>query len=131
LAGLYVERTGDESILEELWPAIDAALGWIDGPGDPDGDGFREYRRASEKGLANQGWKDSFDAIFHADGTLVEGDIALAEVQGYVFAAKLAAARCANRMGLEQRAKELEHQGAVMKKRFQETFWCPELDTFA
>jgi glycogen debranching enzyme len=131
LAGAYLDRTGDIDTIVALWPAIEAALSWIDRYGDADGDGFVEYRRATEKGLANQGWKDSFDAIFHADGTLVEGDIALAEVQGYVFAAKLAAARCADRMGLEQRAKELEHQGAVLKKRFQETFWCPELDTFA
>ena len=64
--------------------------GWIDGPGDPDRDGFVEYRRATEQGLANQGWKDSHDAIFHADGRLAEGHIALAEVQGYVFAAKRA-----------------------------------------
>ncbi len=82
LAGLYVERTGDEQTLIELWPSIEAALGWIDGPGDPDRDGFVEYRRASEQGLANQGWKDSYDAIFHADGRLAEGYIALAEVQG-------------------------------------------------
>ena len=99
LAGLYVERTGDEATLAELWPAIEAALGWIDGAGDPDGDGFVEYQRASEKGLANQGWKDSYDAIFHADGRLAEGYIALAEVQGYVFAAKRLAARCALRLG--------------------------------
>src|SRR6266446_5487303 len=82
LAGLYVERTGDEATLAELWPAIEAALRWIDGPGDPDKDGFVEYQRASEQGLANQGWKDSYDAIFHADGRLAEGYIALAEVQG-------------------------------------------------
>ena len=100
LAGLYVERTGDEETLDELWPAIEAALGWIDGAGDPDGDGFVEYQRAAEQGLANQGWKDSYDAIFHADGRLAEGYIALAEVQGYVFAAKRVAARCALRMGL-------------------------------
>jgi glycogen debranching enzyme len=81
LAGLYVERTGDEDTLAELWPAIEAALQWIDGPGDPDKDGFVEYQRATEQGLANQGWKDSFDAIFHADGRLAEGYIALAEVQ--------------------------------------------------
>ena len=67
---------------------IEAALDWIDGPGDPDGDGFVEYMRASEHGLANQGWKDLHDAIFHADGRLAEGAIALAEVQGYVYAAK-------------------------------------------
>src|SRR5436853_4455911 len=57
LAGLYVERTGDEATLAELWPAIEAALQWIDGPGDPDKDGFVEYQRATEQGLANQGWK--------------------------------------------------------------------------
>ncbi len=95
LAGLYVERTGDDETLAELWPAIEAALRWIDGAGDPDQDGFVEYQRASEQGLANQGWKDSYDAIFHADGRLAEGYIALAEVQGYVFAGKQLAARCA------------------------------------
>ena len=58
LAGLYAERTGDLETLTALWPAIEAALGWIDGLGDRDGDGFVEYRRASEQGLANQGWKD-------------------------------------------------------------------------
>src|SRR3984957_3058950 len=73
LAGLYVERTGDEETLAELWPAIEAALHWIDGAGDPDQDGFVEYQRASEQGLANQGWKDSYDAIFHADGRLPAG----------------------------------------------------------
>src|SRR6267142_2074531 len=97
LAGLYVERTGDEETLAELWPAIEAALDWIDGAGDPDKDGFVEYQRASEQGLANQGWKDSYDAIFHADGRLAEGYIALSEVQGYVFAGKHLAARCARR----------------------------------
>ncbi len=75
---------------------------WIDGPGDPDRDGFVEYRRASEQGLANQGWKDSYDAIFHADGRLAEGYIALAEVQGYVYAGKQLAARCALRLGLPE-----------------------------
>ena len=105
LAGLYVERTGDEATLAELWPAIEAALQWIDGPGDPDKDGFVEYQRATEQGLANQGWKDSFDAIFHADGRLAEGYIALAEVQGYVFAGKQLAARCARRLGLNDRAQ--------------------------
>ena len=117
LAGLYVERTGDDATLGELWPAIEAALRWIDGPGDPDGDGFVEYQRATEQGLANQGWKDSYDAIFHADGQLAEGYIALAEVQGYVFAAKQLAARCARRLGLVDKADELEHAGASSWRR--------------
>jgi glycogen debranching enzyme len=69
LAGLYAERTGDWGLVQELWPAIANALAWIDGPGDPDGDGFVEYHRATEQGLANQGWKDSIDAVFHADAS--------------------------------------------------------------
>src|ERR1700685_3895085 len=99
LAGLYLERTGDIDTIAALWPAIEAALAWIAGPGDPDGDGFVEYKRATEQGLANQGWKDSHDAIFHADGQLAEGNIALAEVQGYVYAAKRSVARVAHRPG--------------------------------
>src|SRR5688500_1601210 len=91
LAGLYVQRTGDIEILRVLWPHIAAALNWTDRFGALDGDGFIEYHRMTEEGLANQGWKDSQDAVFHADGRLAEGPIALAEVQGYVYAAKLAA----------------------------------------
>jgi glycogen debranching enzyme len=131
LAGLYVERTGDEATLAELWPAIEAALQWIDGPGDPDGDGFVEYQRATEQGLANQGWKDSYDAIFHADGQLAEGYIALAEVQGYVFAGKRLAARCARRLGLIERAATLESEALLLADRFEEAFWCEELGTYA
>ena len=116
LAGLYAERTGDDETLRELWPAIEAALGWIDGPGDPDRDGFTEYDRRTEKGLANQGWKDSYDAIFHADGRLAEGPIALAEVQGYVFAAKQIAARCALRLGHAQLAERLERGGGTARR---------------
>jgi glycogen debranching enzyme len=131
LAGLYVERTGDEGLLAQLWPAIEAALQWIDGPGDPDDDGFVEYRRASELGLANQGWKDSFDAIFHADGRLAEGHIALAEVQGYVFAAKRLAARCAWRLGRLDMVKKLEADAQALAERFEAAFWCEELGTYA
>jgi glycogen debranching enzyme len=131
LAGLYVERTGDEETLAELWPSIEAALGWINGPGDPDRDGFVEYRRASEQGLANQGWKDSYDAIFHADGRLAEGYIALAEVQGYVYAAKRLAARCASRLGKSERADELEIEAQQLAKRFEKAFWCDDLGTYA
>lgn len=131
LAGLYVERTGDEETLVELWPSIEAALGWIDGAGDPDRDGFVEYRRATEKGLANQGWKDSYDAIFHADGRLAEGYIALAEVQGYVFAGKRLAARCALRLGKSDMAHKLEAEADLLARRFEEAFWCEELGTYA
>jgi glycogen debranching enzyme len=131
LAGLYVERTGDDETLAELWPSIEAALRWIDGAGDPDRDGFVEYQRASEQGLANQGWKDSYDAIFHADGRLAEGYIALAEVQGYVFAGKRLAARCALRLGKMEMAQRLEAEAQRLAERFEEAFWCEELGTYA
>jgi glycogen debranching enzyme len=131
LAGHYFERTGDEATLAELWPSIEAALQWIDGPGDPDGDGFVEYQRATEKGLANQGWKDSFDAVFHADGRLAEGHIALCEVQGYVFAAKRLLARVARRLGFADRADRLDAEAERLQERFEEAFWCEEFGTYA
>jgi glycogen debranching enzyme len=131
LAGMYVERTGDIATLRELWPAIEAGLAWIDGPADSDGDGFIEYYRATEQGLANQGWKDSFDAVFHADGRLAEGPIALAEVQAYVFAAKRLAAQSARRLGKLEVASALEKQAARLQEKFEAAFWIPHLETYA
>ncbi len=131
LAGMYAERTGDDAIIVELWPAIEAALAWIDGAGDPDGDGFLEYYRATERGLANQGWKDSQDAIFHADGRLAQGPIALAEVQGYVYCAKQVLARCIERLGWGERAQRLKAEADQLAERFDASFWCPELGTYA
>jgi glycogen debranching enzyme len=130
LAGLYFERTGDIKSLAELWPAIEAALAWIDGPADRDGDGFIEYA-GSERGLVNQGWKDSGDAIFHADGRLASGPIALAEVQAYVFAAKRLIARCARRLGYSDRADVLEQQSRQLAERFEAAFWCDDLQMYA
>lgn len=131
LACLYAERTGDETTLRELWPNIEAALGWIDGPGDKDGDGFVEYHRATEQGLANQGWKDSYDAIFHADGRLAEGPIALCEVQGYVFAAKRFASRAARSLGRYDRAEALDAQATKLADMFDAAFWRPQLGCYA
>ena len=128
---LYVERTGDEETLRTLWPHIEAALAWIDGPGDPDRDGFIEYHRASEQGLANQGWKDSHDAIFHSDGRLAEGPIALIEVQGYVYAAKRLAATAARKLGRHEHAKTLDAQATTLADAFDRAFWQPELGTYA
>jgi glycogen debranching enzyme len=131
LASLYVQRTGDIETLRVLWPHVLAALQWIDGPGDPDGDGFVEYYRMTEQGLANQGWKDSQDSIFHADGRLAEGPIALAEVQGYVYAAKRTAAQCARMLGQHDLAATLEKAAARLAARFEEKFWCPQIETYA
>ena len=101
LAGDYLARSGDIDTIRAIWPNVKAALAWIDDHGDVDGDGFVEYARMTERGLANQGWKDSFDSIFHADGSAAEGPIALCEVQAYVFAAKRAAAEMAEALGEE------------------------------
>jgi len=131
LAGLYYKRTGDMETLGVLWPHIDAALQWIDGPGDADGDGFVEYYRATEQGLANQGWKDSHDAVFHADGRLADGPIALVEVQGYVYAAKRLAAYCARDLGHVVLAGVLDEQASSLAARFDEAFWCPAIDSYA
>jgi glycogen debranching enzyme len=131
LAGLYTEHTGDVETLRELWPNIEAALGWIDGLGDPDRDGFVEYQRANESGLVNQGWKDSHDAIFHADGSLAQGPIALCEVQGYVYAAKRLAALGARRLGKHARGATLDAEAETLARRFEVAFWCEDIGTYA
>jgi glycogen debranching enzyme len=131
LAGLYTEHTGDVETLRALWPNVEAALAWIDGPADADGDGFVEYSRADETGLANQGWKDSQDAVFHADGALAQGPIALCEVQGYVYAAKRLAALGARRLGKHALGDALDAQAAALAAQFEAAFWCEDLGTYA
>lgn len=131
LAGYYARRTGDYELIAELWPNIERALAWIDGPGDLDGDGFVEYARHTEKGLSNQGWKDSHDSVFHADGRLADGPIALVEVQAYVYAARRLAAHCARRLGMTDRANALARQAEELRQKFEDAFWCPEIGTYA
>jgi glycogen debranching enzyme len=131
LAGAYAQRTGDYAFIRELWPTIERALAWIDGPADPDGDGFVEYARSCETGLANQGWKDSHDSVFHADGRLAIGPIALVEVQGYVYAAKRLAAACARKLDIPERAAELDAEADLLRRRFEDAFWCEEIGTYA
>jgi glycogen debranching enzyme len=131
LAGAYYERTGDLEFIRTIWPNILAALNWIDRYGDRDGDGFVEYARSTETGLAQQGWKDSHDSIFHSDGCLAEAPIALCEVQGYVYDAKMRASRLAVLFGEHELARELERSAIVLKKRFDEVFWCEEIGSYA
>jgi glycogen debranching enzyme len=130
LAGEYYERTGDRAFVESLWPNVEAALSWIDRYGDSDSDGFVEYQRQSRDGLLHQGWKDSDDAIFHADGSPANGPIALCEVQGYVYAAKKAGAMLAAGLGLTKRASELGWQAEGLRERFERAFWCEDLSTY-
>lgn len=131
LAAAYYERTGDSAFIESIWPNLELALQWIDQYADVDGDGFVEYYRRSPKGLVHQGWKDSKDAVFHADGSLAEGPIALCEVQGYVYAAKQLAAELAAMLGHHQRALDLQQQAQTLQERFNQVFWCEELGTYA
>ncbi len=131
LAGEYLERTGDQEFVSALWPAIERALEWIDTYGDIDGDGFVEYQRRSATGLVQQGWKDSQDSVFHADGTLAEAPIALCEVQAYVYRARLAAADIAAFIGDPGRADALRAQAEELRQKFEESFWLDDLSTYA
>lgn len=131
LAGAYLERTDDVETIREIWPNIQAALKWIDEFGDSDGDGFVEYSRKSSSGLTNQGWKDSYDSIFHANGELAKAPIALVEVQAYVYGAKRRAAEIAMRLGYGELAEELSGQAELLRKRFHEAFWSDEIGTYA
>jgi glycogen debranching enzyme len=131
LAGMYFDRTGDTETLAPIWPNIKAALHWIEAFGDKDGDGFVEYARQSETGLVNQGLKDSYDSIFHANGALAEGPIALCEVQGYVFSAKTHAAKLAHQLGDLILESKLLAEAQCLQEKFDAAFWCDELGTFA
>jgi len=131
LAGEYLHATGDLELIRKLWPHFQAALAWIDRYGDRDGDGFVEYARRSRTGLSNQGWKDSFDAVFHADGRLAEGPIALCEVQAYVFAARRAMGLMASALGDEVLAREQASRAEELCRRFEAAYWCEDLSNYA
>lgn len=130
LAGAYYERTGDRKLIESIWPNLELAGEWIDKFGDSDHDGFVEYLKHSPEGLIQQGWKDSDNSVFHADGTVPEGPNALCEVQGYVYAAKRALSRLASVLGKESWAAKLIHQSAELKKKFNQIYWNERLSTF-
>ncbi|HEV3023076.1 MAG TPA: amylo-alpha-1,6-glucosidase, partial [Pirellulales bacterium] len=131
LAGAYYERTGDREFIESIWPNVEAALSWIERYGDRDADGFVEYDRQSADGLLHQGWKDSDDAVFHADGSLARGPIAPCEVQGYVYAAWRSGAALAATLGQSERATDLGRCAEALRQRFDEAFWCEDLSTYA
>jgi glycogen debranching enzyme len=131
LAAAYYLRTRDREFIESIWQGIELALNWIDQYGDPDHDGFVEYHRQSPKGLVQQGWKDSQDSIFHADGTLAESPIALCEVQGYVYSAKRGIARVAAELGRPEIGRRLSEDARVLRERFERAFWCERISSYA
>ncbi len=130
-AARYFVHTGDRAFIEQLLPHIERALEWMQRYGDRDEDGLIEYRRESPNGLTNQGWKDSWDSVFHADGTLAEPPIAMCEVQGYAYAALRGAALISRAFGRDARASDLERRARALKARFEDAFWSERLGTYA
>ena len=126
LVGKHAAWTGDLGLFKELRPQIEAALTWIEQYGDKDGDGYVEYECTTEKGLANQGWKDSGDGIVNADGSLATPPIALIEVQGYVYEAKREMAALFRRVGETERADQLQREAQELRARVNRDFWVSD-----
>jgi glycogen debranching enzyme len=120
-----------DELVDRLLPSADRALDWIENFGDRDGDGYVEYERRTGHGLANQGWKDSWDAVRHADGALAVAPIALCEVQGYVYAAYVARAHLAHEAGDGPTFERYRDKARDLRRRFNEDFWLDELGTYA
>ena len=130
LAGAYLARTDDLATLQRLRPHVEAALDWMQRDGDRDGDGFIEYGRRQNTGLANQGWKDSQDSIFHADGRMAEGPIALVEVQAYAYGAWQAAEEIMRRLGDSEAADRYRARAEELRQAFDRAFFDAELGTY-
>jgi glycogen debranching enzyme len=122
---------GDARLLERFRGTAERCLAWIDRYGDPDGDGFQEYRRRSEHGYENMGWKDAGDAVVYPDGSQVKQPKALCELQGYAYDARRRMAEIYGALGLPDRAYELRRQAAELRDRFNDRFWLPELGCYA
>ena len=131
LAGAYYRRTADLAYIESLWPAIELACNWMNQFGDRDQDGFIEYFHQSPKGLTNQGWKDSGESIFHADGSPAQGSIALCEVQGYAYNARLSVAEMAQALGRKDTARIKREEAEKLKENFERAFWCDAIGNYA
>jgi glycogen debranching enzyme len=121
---------GDLEVLRRYLPNAEAALRWMDASGDLDGDGFQEYRTRSRHGYYNQGWKDAGDAIPNADGTLASLPIALCELQGYAYDAKLRMADVYDLLDRPRRATRLRREAKELFERFNETFWWEAEGTY-
>lgn len=130
LAGAYAERTGDMALIDALWPALQAATAWMEHFGDTNGDGLIDYARGRESGLANQGWKDSQDSVFHADGRFPNGPIALIEVQGYAFLAYRAMAGFAALREDTEAARRWADRAEHIRETVERRFWMDEHDFY-
>jgi glycogen debranching enzyme len=130
LMGEYVTWTGDIDLFKELREHMEQALQWIDQYGDSDGDGYVDYHTASDQGLVNQGWKDSIDAIMNSDGSFAKPPVALVEVQGYVYRAKLALAELYECIGMADRATDLRSRADAFRSSFNRDYWNAKLGTY-
>ncbi len=130
LAGAYAERTGDTALIDEIWPALQLAADWVARHCDNNPNSLLDYQRATEHGLANQGWKDSHDSVFHADGSFPIGPIALVEVQAYASTAFATMARLAHQRGETQRADEYERRARHIRDKVEALYWIPEAEFY-
>ncbi len=131
LAGRYFRRTGDIAFIERLWPALRRATGWIERSCDADPDGLLAYARGEASGLSNQGWKDSGDSVFHEDGRLAEGPLALVEVQGYAWEALQSMALLALERGEVEAAAAWRARAQALRDTVEARYWDAALDFYA
>ncbi|UZQ55296.1 amylo-alpha-1,6-glucosidase [Trichothermofontia sichuanensis B231] len=126
----YYAWTGDRAFVEQYWPQAEAAMAWIDRNCAASG-GYLTYERKSAGGLRNQGWKDSEDCIVNAKGELATGAIALAEVQGYVYAARMRLSQLAQVLQKPDLRDRWQQAAQTLKAQFERDFWLPEQGYFA
>jgi len=130
LAGAYADRTADFDFIDRLWGSLQAAMSWIETTCDANKHGFLSYAPSVTGGLVNQGWKDSNDSVFHANGDIPRGPIALIEVQGYVYAALRAMARLADRRGEAASAGRWRARATALRHAVEERFWDDQLANY-
>jgi glycogen debranching enzyme len=126
LAGAYYERTADQALIDSLWPALEKAADWVVRRSGSNADGLLDYARGAESGLSNQGWKDSGDSVFHADGRFPKGPIALVEVQGYAWAAYRTMANFAALRGDRKASGEWLARAERLQETVERLFWMPK-----
>src|SRR5260370_5807385 len=131
LAGAYGARTGDRALVDRIWTRLLAGTDWIERRLDGSTTGFRDYARGEQSGLVNQAWKDSRDWMFHADGRLPRGPLAVVEVQGYAYAALEAMSELAATRGDQARSDRWMQRSQRLRAAIEERFWVPQMNYYA
>ncbi|MGE7136750.1 glycogen debranching N-terminal domain-containing protein [Luteibacter sp. NPDC031894] len=131
LAGAYARRTGDREFIDERWSALESAAAWIENSAAVHPHGLLAYERGEASGLANQGWKDSHDSVFHEDGSSAEGPIALVEVQGYAYRAYRDMAELADWRGDSEKAEQWRRRAKTLRDAIEKLFWIEDMKYYA